>query len=68
MRPGLNKFVAHIRRYRRVEEQERTMVELRGLKLLGALNAMLGVTVVNGVNAASQHTLSLSPAPHLIQC
>ena len=35
------------------------MVELWGLKLLGegALNAMLGVIIVLGVNAASQQTL-----------
>ena len=30
----------------------------------GDLNAMLGVMVVLGFNAASQQTLLLSPAPH----
>ena len=34
----------------------------------GDLNAMLGVIVVLGVNAASQQTLLLSLAPHPIQC
>ena len=34
----------------------------------GELNAMLGVIVVLGVNAALQQTLILSPAPHPIQC
>ena len=34
----------------------------------GDLNAMLGVIVVLGINAASQQTLLLSSAPHPIQC
>ena len=34
----------------------------------GELNAMLRIIVVLGVNAATQQTLLLSPAPHPIQC